>query len=456
MKAKPVTDPTSWRYQAAIHDYDPKLDPFAVPGELLPPDRERFWAQCQHASWFFLPWHRMYLHFFEGIVAAEIANLGGPSDWALPYWNYSVGDASRLLPSPFRSPTRADGSANPLYVAARAAGCNEGETFTDAASADVGQAFQSATFQGAEFGGSPGFGGPVTRFAHDGQGTHGLVESSPHDLMHGAVAGDDGGWMGDFTRAPLDPIFWLHHCNIDWLWSIWLTLGPGPRADPATASWLDAISFPFHDATGAVVSMTPRQVVDSSAAPLGYGYDDMTDPRAAAAPTFARGGLPMASKAQPEMVGATTTPVVLSGQSAHAAIDVQAPTGPMRAVARAGAGSPGAAAHGVFLHIENVTGLAHSPAYDVYVNVPVGTDPNTRPDLCVGRLPLFGLREASDLRSAHGGLGLHHVFDITSHYAALSATAGWDPTHLRVSFVPTGRRATSSTVRVGRVSLYFA
>jgi tyrosinase len=41
MQKRPATDPTSWRYQAAIHDYDPSDDPLSVPGEVLPPQPEQ-------------------------------------------------------------------------------------------------------------------------------------------------------------------------------------------------------------------------------------------------------------------------------------------------------------------------------------------------------------------------------------------------------------------------------
>ena len=34
-----------------------------------------------------------------------------------------------------------------------------------------------------------------------------------------------GGWMSAFATAAQDPIFWLHHANIDRLWEAWLALG---------------------------------------------------------------------------------------------------------------------------------------------------------------------------------------------------------------------------------------
>ena len=39
----------------------------------------------------------MYLGYLEKIVAATVAQLGGPQDWALPYWNYSSATGRRTL-----------------------------------------------------------------------------------------------------------------------------------------------------------------------------------------------------------------------------------------------------------------------------------------------------------------------------------------------------------------------
>ncbi len=68
-------DPIGWRYQSDIH------------GTAVQPDKFR--NQCQHFSWYFLPWHRMYLRWFERIIRAAIADLDDVdaqtrSTWALP------------------------------------------------------------------------------------------------------------------------------------------------------------------------------------------------------------------------------------------------------------------------------------------------------------------------------------------------------------------------------------
>jgi tyrosinase len=84
------SDPTSWRYLANIHGVDLR----ELPLSSWP--RGATWNECQHNSWFFLPWHRIYLHYFEQIVRQTIVNLGGPDDWALPYWDYSDPDRENV------------------------------------------------------------------------------------------------------------------------------------------------------------------------------------------------------------------------------------------------------------------------------------------------------------------------------------------------------------------------
>ena len=48
MQQRGANDPTSWSYQSAMHGT------YRTPAEPL-------WNGCQHGSWFFLPWHRIYI-----------------------------------------------------------------------------------------------------------------------------------------------------------------------------------------------------------------------------------------------------------------------------------------------------------------------------------------------------------------------------------------------------------
>ncbi|XP_076081655.1 tyrosinase-like protein [Mytilus galloprovincialis] len=40
---------------------------------------------------------------------------------------------------------------------------------------------------------------------------------SHHDMVHGYVGGNNG-HMADVNLSPSDPVFWLHHCFVDYLW----------------------------------------------------------------------------------------------------------------------------------------------------------------------------------------------------------------------------------------------
>jgi hypothetical protein len=42
-------------------------------------------ASCPHGNWYFVPWHRVYLNYFE----AACATVTGEPDFALPYWDWT-------------------------------------------------------------------------------------------------------------------------------------------------------------------------------------------------------------------------------------------------------------------------------------------------------------------------------------------------------------------------------
>src|SRR5207245_631947 len=113
MKDRDPKDPTSWLYQANIH------------GTTDLPMQEG-WAQCQHGSFFFFPWHRMYIYYFERILR----KASGNPDFALPYWNYSL-PSQLALPTICRVP--AEQNKNPLYVEERnnQEGINDGPSCRD-------------------------------------------------------------------------------------------------------------------------------------------------------------------------------------------------------------------------------------------------------------------------------------------------------------------------------------
>jgi tyrosinase len=447
LQSRPISDPTSWRYQAAIHDYVRAHDPNASPGESLPRNHKRFWRQCQHHSWFFLPWHRMYLACFEQIVAASVSKLGGPETWALPYWNYSdsKNTNARKLPPAFYAKTLPGGERNPLRVDQRAPDCNLGEEIADNTEVDLSHCLVEPRFAADPAGGSVGFGGPETKFNHR-DGAVGGVERLPHNSIHGAVGGDKG-WMGAFETAALDPLFWLHHANIDRLWEVW-RLRDSSHSDPTGKTW-STLKFEFHDSGGRIIKFAASEVVDAMVASLGYRYEDVSDPIPAAVKKAAPTGAFMAEKSLPEMVGATERPIRVAHIATTAVLAVTDPTGPA-GVAR----ETGAASRRAFLNIENVTGTG-ATTYRVYLNLPPGADSHQHEDLFAGIVPTFGVREASRRDKEHSGSGLHYSLDVTAVIERLSERPDWDPKSLRVTFVPKRVVAGAAEIQIGRVSLYY-
>lgn len=205
--------------------------------------------------------------------------------------------------------------------------------------------------------------------------------------------------------------------------------------------------------------MTSSQVTDTTAPPLLYDYQDVSDPLGAPpAPSVEAEGRPsMVKRPIPEMVGATDQPLTLTGETATASVPVSQPTGPAGAAAEAAE-----APKRVYLNIENITSTGRPGSYSVYVNVPPGADPADHPELYAGLLPMFGVEESTDATREHPANGLHYTLEITDVVRALEAKNAWNPSEMRVTFVPKRRAsrletvAVSSPVQVGRVSLYYS
>ncbi|MGH7752830.1 MAG: tyrosinase family protein, partial [Gemmatimonadales bacterium] len=277
MQSRQPDDPTSWIYQANMHGFPTSSSICAVtPGPPQPA-----WRTCQHGSFFFLAWHRMYLYYMERILRAAVREaVGHPNyEFALPYWDYE-NPANHDLPEPFRNP--AD-NTNPLFVAQRATNCNDGSECVSAATADDSDAMSLIPFCSCPGGGScagcqpvissdESFGGQFTAApVHNGSGP-GELEFQPHGVVHNAVGGGSG-WMSFFSCAARDPIFWLHHANIDRLWQVWLNQ-EGGRANPLGSDEWKNQTFIFFDENKQSVTMSGCQILNTISQ-LDYQYDGL-------------------------------------------------------------------------------------------------------------------------------------------------------------------------------------
>ena len=475
MKSRPLDDLTSWRFFGAIHGIDPGLWQqygYLNASESIPSkaDIRRFWQQCQHGTWYFLPWHRGYLLAFEATVRAAVVKLGGPADWALPYWNYFKPGENRLPPA-FASPDWPDGQGNnPLFVPQRYGPNGDGDVFVPTNRVNL-DAMSDQDFTGVESGGNPGFGGVDTGFSHGGR-VHGGLETQPHDWIHGLVGGsnpnnDAPGLMSDPDTAGLDPIFWLHHGNIDRLWEVWRQ-NPQSHVDPQDPKWVEGpgsigdriFSMPMPD--GTKWDYTPGGM--SNLLELGYTYDDLSPVGAPALVSdrlerlgiaaAVKGGVEaMTTKKMVELVGASKKAVPVKGSEIRASLQLD-PAMHGKVTASLVATTKGATPDRVFLNLENVRGLMDSAAFHVYVGLPKGASPEDHPERMAGSIALFGVRKASLPTGEHGGQGLTFVLEITKIVDALHLDNAFDINSLDVHLVPTRPVPEAAQVSIGRISVF--
>ena len=200
------SDPTGWTAQAQIHN-----------------------TRCPHSNWYFFPWHRAYLLAFEDICR----QASGNPDFALPYWDWTQ---QRTLPAAVTDAGTPD-APNPLLDTTREAGANDQLQVLQQTEPDfVATILQLPEFE--TFGGQA-IRGQTSSRSTDWQirgrnesepgGVEGQLEGGPHNQVHATI----GGNMGDFL-SPLDPIFWLHHCNVDRMWVVWSQCASGGARSKVT------------------------------------------------------------------------------------------------------------------------------------------------------------------------------------------------------------------------------
>lgn len=383
MRALPADDPHNWTYLANIHG--------------SPAGNNPDWNQCQHGNWWFLPWHRMYLYYLERIMRRYAED---PS-FCLPYWDYSNPQA-RTLPVPFRDQN------SPLYDSTRRLLVNNGtDQLSEMTVVDrANRSMANTVF--ADTGSVTTFGGLALNAPQHMSRPHGALEAAPHDLVHSFL----GGNMGDANTAARDPIFALHHANIDRLWEAWLLMGGG-RANPSNDAWLNQ-TFTFYDENKQKVTVPVRQFADLGA--LGYSYERMPAPPPTPAPR-------PASQTAVQTVGAWQTQgIPLQNQPVVLGLAIP----PERARSEAKK-----TARRMFLQISDVKfAAAPDSMVDVYVNLPANTPlPGPKSPYCAGCFTFFD--------HAHHGTGLSSRLECTQQLQRLFEAPGPGPRLITVTLVRT-------------------
>lgn len=160
---------------------------------------------CQHSTDHFFSWHRAYLFHFEKICQ----KLTGNKKFGLPYWNWNQ--------NPDINPTFLD-NTSPLFLTRTRTSVSG---FSATTTPVLDPIFSDTNF-----------------FTFGAQ-----IEGTPHNSVHGIV----GSTMGTGGSA-LDPVFWTHHCMVDYCWYKWnIDLGNNNTNDPA---WNSTAWNHFTDADG--------------------------------------------------------------------------------------------------------------------------------------------------------------------------------------------------------------
>jgi tyrosinase len=172
-----------------------------------------------HGNPRFLPWHRIYLLRMEELLMTVDPTV------CLPYWKSSEEQAFPAWLTGFTPTVTLAGGPHLVNR-------NIGVFATLPDATDVAAAMANATYN---------------PFAQALEGVH----NSGHVWV--------GGTMMSITTAPADPVFWMHHAEIDRIWAAWQAANPGQHPPLAGAA---AVMDPW----------TETEVDTRDIAALGYSY----------------------------------------------------------------------------------------------------------------------------------------------------------------------------------------
>jgi len=215
-----ANDPNSWQYWTNVHA-----------------------NYCPHRSPYFLAWHRGYLYYLE----QQMKRITGDANFTLPYWDWFK---NPHIPSEFTD----NASGNPLY-------CPRLNTNVYSALDLSPFSYSVVNFQR----------GTANSFEEK-------FESAPHNPVHNII----GNAMATM-QSPRDPIFYLHHANVDRLWHAWALPDGRTMPPPSDPYWAGTFTY----APGLTIN---KEQTYSNRSRLGYDYADTTRPTTMP-PSAQRGGI---------------------------------------------------------------------------------------------------------------------------------------------------------------------
>jgi len=214
MRKMNCADPISWYMQGAIHGAPYNSNEFCDTVSYLKALNPA-WHNCTHdydkldlnwdeARLHFYSWHKLYLDHFEEAVRY----ITGKPEFTLPYWEYDNANYQTL------PPLLVDKSSS-LYESHRNAHMNSGGSihvdtfpcipdFTNPVKAFEAKSFELFTIH-------------LENIPHNK--IHVYLGQSPTNTQPDQIGGTDDS-LGYMIRmySPMDPVFWIHHANIDRLY----------------------------------------------------------------------------------------------------------------------------------------------------------------------------------------------------------------------------------------------
>ena len=403
----PRTDPRSWNFQWYTHWIPgPSAFPSAqtTKNQMIsqvymgkpPTDPQRqlaeaMWDNCQAHSFnpsdpnffqemFFCNWHRHYVYYFEEIIRGVLNDPG----FTLPYWNYLSGSVADLsMPAPFRDPN------SPLFRPNRNPWVNAGDRIDKQNPGSLSlDALAEPTYIDS---------------ADGGEGFCPLVDGNPHGLVHVLIGNNTN--MGNVPTAANDPIFWVHHCNIDRLWESW-----NRAAGHTNPTWPNR-NFPFANGQGQAVSAPAAKA--NRTAMLNYQYDGYAASPAPPTNLTISGAAPRVTRAF------ASAPITLG--SARGRVNLT-PAGPPSAAPLSAERlfAPSSASRRLYLVLGDIAAPADAAStYNVYIDLPDATaHPGPGDPHFMGTLHFFGAAG----HEQHGPSSHKIVMNVTTRIRRLLAT----------------------------------
>ena len=187
-----------------------------------------------HGNIGFLPWHRQYLLKFEDALRSEVAGV------TIPYWDWAdeIGSANKLFTGDFLSSRHWGGPrpisdgvlqftvpppVRPQWWPSGLAGFRVNLHLEERLGVELARGSMESNWPPLRLSLRQ-----LTKLNHSLNNRHPLwtfwqiVEQGSNQLPQTHNAGHRfiGGHMGG-SFSPNDPIFWLHHANVDRLWDAW-------------------------------------------------------------------------------------------------------------------------------------------------------------------------------------------------------------------------------------------